>query len=91
MPLRWRENEANRNQRVLSGRFSAKGATSFQAWGDAPGKSFTKDTSAESANQDVDPFGNSKLPAYTFFFTHPATRSRAFSMFSIELATLKRK
>jgi hypothetical protein len=28
---------------------------------------------------------------YKFFFAHVPTRSSAFSMFSIELATLKRK
>jgi hypothetical protein len=53
---------------------------------------------AKNAGKTVDFVGKSQSrtrnrikPRYRFFFAQAPTRSSAFSMFSIELATLKRK
>src|SRR5687768_3285831 len=62
---------------------SAPTAHFHQSLGQRPRETFPKKTSAESANQS--------RPPYKFFATQLSTRSRAFSMFSIEFATLKRK
>jgi len=63
--------------------FGAKGAGSFKP-GATPQRKLFLQTSAKSANQPE------RLP-YKFFPTQAPTRSSAFSIFSIELATLKRK
>src|SRR4051812_45486118 len=56
---------------------------SILAWGHAPAFKPPRKPSAESATQF--------RGRYRFFSTHALIRSKAFSMFSMEFATLKRR
>lgn len=62
----------------------AKGALSMRARGTAPGKRIASGPALKARI-------NARTLPYKFFSAQLPMRSRAFSMFSIELATLKRR
>jgi hypothetical protein len=71
--------------------FSAKGAGSFEPGATPQGKIVFPKPALKARIKGVDSYRQPERLPYRFFFAQAPTRSSAFSMFSIELATLKRK